>query len=430
MIKVKYLKKLGFVGIPVIAVLVALIMFFTGIFSKNGAVQVHAGDLMKDFASAKVKAVDLKEDFFKSTADFSVELFKSAYSKGENSLVSPTSVYMALGMTANGAAGNTAKEFEALLGKYGLNMKALNTYYYSLANKLTKVESGKVSIANSIWYKEDESLDIKKDFLQINADYYNASAYKADFSSQQTISDINNWVKGNTGGLVEKIIDKIDRQSVMYLINAVYFEDKWKKEYKKENIQEYDFNLADGTTKPAEFMHSEEYGYINDVDVQGFIKPYKNGRYSFVALLPKEGINIDDYIKSLSGEKFSSLVKNKSSEKVNAAIPKFKAEYEVQLSKSLQQMGLIECFNEADANFKNMGSSKNGNIFVGEVLHKTYISVDDQGTKAAAVTSVEVNTTSAEIVPNVILNRPFVYAIVDNESKLPLFMGTMMKPEV
>jgi serpin B len=426
--KIQNLNRLGLVGIPVIALVVAIMLFFTGVFSKRIGVPVYAGNLMEDFSPAEIEDVDLKEDFLKATADFSVELFKNAYSKGENSLVSPTSVYLALGMTANGAAGNTAGEFEALLGKNEINIKDLNAYYYSLANKLTKVESGKVSIANSIWYRDDESIDVKKEFLQANADYYKAAAYKADFSSPRTVDDINNWVKGNTGGLIDRIVNEIDRESLMYLINAVYFEDKWEKAYEKTSILEYEFNLADGTTKLAEFMHSEEQGFIKDTDAQGFIKPYKNGRYSFVALLPNEDIKIDEYIKSLSGDKFINLIKNRSNESVSAAIPKFTAEYDVELSEPLQQMGLLQCFNEANADFTNMGTSKNGNIFVDEVLHKTYISVDDVGTKAAAVTKVGLKTAGNVILQSVVLDRPFIYAIVDNETNLPLFIGTVYNP--
>ena len=422
-------KRLGIISVPAVAAAFAFIFFFTGIFTNGGIVKVLAYDLMKEITPRKVETVELSEQFLRSTADFSIDLFKQSYTKGENSLVSPTSVYLALGMTANGAAGNTLKEFETLLGKYNLNIGHLNSYYNSLARKLATVESGKVSIANSIWYRNDERLDVKTDFLQANADYYNAAAYKADFDSEQTVKDINGWVKNNTGNLIDKIIDKINPNTIMYLINAVYFEDKWEKSYAKEQVRKGSFQLADGTKKSVDFMYSEEEGYLKDSNAQGFIKPYKNGKYSFVALLPNEGVSIDSYVASLSGESFINLLKNKSRDKVSAALPKFKSEYTIKLVEPLKKLGLEECFSDTKANFTKMATSKEGAIFIGDVLHKTFITVDDEGTKAGAVTKVEMQVKSVQLTHMITLNRPFVYAIIDNETKLPLFMGTMMNPE-
>jgi serine protease inhibitor len=423
-------KRLGFIGIPAAAAVVAFVVFFTGIFSNNPAVRVSASDLMKGITAQKVEAVELGEHFLNSTANFSIELFKKAYTKGENSLISPSSVYLALGMTANGANENTLKEFENLLGGSGINIEELNAHYHSLARKLTRIDSGRVDIANSIWYRDDDIVEIKKDFLQINADYYKAAAYKANFNSPDTVKDINNWVKDNTGNLIDKIIDEIDVNTIMYLINAVYFEDQWKKGYEKKHVRQNTFTLQDGTKKSVDFMYSEEEDYLKDDKAEGFIKPYKNEKYSFVALLPNEGISIDSYISSLSGKSFTNLLKNGPVGKVSTGLPKFKSEFKVELVEPLKKMGLRECFDDMKANFSKMSKDGiNGNIYVGDVLHKTFITVDDQGTKAGAVTKVEVRTKSAGMAHSVILNRPFVYAIVDNETKLPIFIGTMMNPE-
>jgi serpin B len=187
-------RKIGFIGIPAVAAVLAFIMMFTGVFS-HGPAKVYASNLMKDITAQKVETTLLSDNFTRSTADFSVDLFKNSYTKGKNSLISPTSVYLALGMTANGAEGNTLKEFEALLGKYNMNIKDLNIFYNSFAKTLANSTPETVSIANSIWYRQDKNLNIKKDFLQTNANYYNAAAYQVDFNSNRTISDINNWVK-------------------------------------------------------------------------------------------------------------------------------------------------------------------------------------------------------------------------------------------
>ena len=421
-------KRLSFVAIPLVATILVFIVVFTGIFPDGRTLKVFAEDLMKEIKPQKVEIVELKDEFIRSTADFSMDLFKQGYTKGKSSLVSPTSAYLALGMTANGAEGNTLKEFETLLGKYNINIKDLNTYYNTLSRKLTAINSGKLNIANSIWYSKDKNLNVKRDFLQANVDYYNAFAYKADFNDPNTVKDINNWVKFSTSNTIDKIIDKIDGNTTMYLINAIYFEDKWKEVYEKNDVRKDNFELEDGTKQSVDFMYSQEDWYLKDDKAEGFIKPYKDGKYSFVALLPNKNVSIDSYITSLSGESFINLLKNKSKDKVSAALPKFKVEDKIQLVKPLKEMGLKECFDPSKANFTKMASSSASNIFVGDVLQKTFIIVDAEGTKAAAVTSFQM-TGSMPSSHSIILNRPFVYAIIDNETNLPVFIGTMMKPK-
>lgn len=427
--KGKKFNRLGFIVIPALGAVIAFIVMFTRVFS-GGQAKVYASDLMKDIIPQKVETVEQKEQFIKPAADFSLELFNQARSKGNNSLVSPTSVFLALGMTANGADSNTLKEFENLLGNQGINIKDLNAYYSSLTKKLTNVYSGKVSIANSIWFRQSESLNVKKDFLQNNSDFYKAAAYKADFDSRKTVEDINNWVKNNTNNLIDKIVDVIDTDAIMYLINTVYFEAQWEKPFAKNDVCQGVFKLKDGTQKTVDFMHSEEISYIRDDKAKGFIKPYNNGKYSFVALLPNEGVSIDSYVASLSGNYFISILKNSTKEVVYVDLLKFKSEYSIHLVEPLKQMGLKDCFDGGKANFSKIASSSSGNIYVSDVLHKTFITVDTQGTKAGAATKVEMKALG--IIKNahtITLNRPFLYAIIDNETNLPLFIGIMMNPE-
>lgn len=422
------IRKLSFIIFPAAASVLTLIIMLTGIFN-HGFSKVYANDLMKGVTPHKVESVSLSEVFLKSTSDFSIELFKTSYTKGKNSVISPTSVYLALGMTANGADGNTLKEFETLLGRHNLNVNDLNKNYNSLVSELADTDSDKFSIANSIWYRQNENLDIKKDFLQTNADYYGAAAYKADFNSKRTIDDINNWVKINTHNQIDNIIDQIDSNTIMYLINTVYFEDEWQSPYTKNDVREAPFKLQDGTNKTAEFMHSEEYGYLKDDKAEGFLKPYKNGKYSFVALLPNEGVSIDSFISSLSGEGFINLLKNKSNDTVSADLPKFKADYKIELNDTLKKMGLKDCFISGKANFTKMAAGNTEDIYLSNVLHKTFIAVDTKGTKAGAVTKVEMTYKGIAFNQhNITLNRPFVYAIVDNKTNLPLFIGTMTNP--
>ncbi len=426
--KISY-KKLSFIVIPTVVAIVALILILNGTFSHGSSVKASGADLMKDSKPEKVNTVELKEGFLKSTSDFSVDLFKQTYRKGENTLLSPTSVYLALGMVANGADGNTLKEFENVLGKYGIGIKDLNENYHSLSKSLTDVYSGKVRIANSIWYSQDANLDIKKDFLQTNADYYNASAYKADFNNPQTVNDINSWVKLRTGNTIDKIINEINPKTIMYLINTLYFENKWQSIYTNDDVKKDNFYLENGVNKSTDFMLSKEDWYLKDDKAEGFIKPYKDRKYSFVALLPNQNISMDNYISSLSGERFVNLLKNKEKAIVNSALPKFTAGCSINLVDPLKKLGIKDGFELEKANFTKMASSK---VWIGNVLQKNFIAVDTEGTKAGAVTSIEMSTSSIILnlkIHEVKLNRPFVYAIVDNETKLPLFIGTMVNPQ-
>ncbi len=412
-------------SIPTVAAAVIFFMMFSNIFGSNTGLIVSAKDLMKGITPAKVEVVEIKDDFIKSQADFDIELFKNSIKRGENSLVSPLSVYLALSMTANGGKENTLREFESVLGKYNIDIEDINRYNYSYMKKLNDGRSGKLHIANSIWYALDK-VNVNRSFLQTNADYYNAAVFTDDFSSPQTVKNINNWVKSNTDNLIDKIIDKIDPETVMYLINAIYFEADWQEQYPSRQIKRDDFELINGKKVSTEFMYSTESAYIKDDTAQGFIKPYKDNKYSFVALLPNEGVSIDSYVSSLTGEKFLSLIKNKTNEAVITGIPKFKSEYNLSLVKPLKVMGLRDCFNSVAADFSKMNSDKD--IFINDVKHKTFIQVDAMGTKAGALTIVEMNKGCAFPENRIILNCPFIYAIVDNKTGLPLFMGTMNNP--
>ena len=215
---------------------------------------------------------------------------------------------------------------------------------------------------------------------------------------------------------------------MLYLINAVVFDAEWQTIYNEYNVQIGDFTDINGIKQNVEFMHSNEYQYLDDGKATGFIKPYVNNNYSFAALLPNENITIEEYIESLTGAGFINTLKNYESETVYASMPKFEYEYEIQMNDALKTLGMPDAFDNNKADFKKMAKSSDGNIYIGEVLHKTYILVDERGTKAGAVTKVEMAAGSA--MPSdpktVRLDRPFVYAIIDNATNLPVFVGAVV----
>lgn len=389
---------------------------------------VQAADMMDGITARSVQEKAADARFIGNTADFSVELFKNTISKDNNSLISPLSVLLALAMTANGADNKTLTQMEAVLGG-DISLDELNEYLLSYANNLPNQEKSRLTIANSIWFREDEGrLQVEKDFLQKNADYYKAAAYKSAFDDQ-TLEDINNWVNINTDGMIDKILDQIAEDAVMYLINAIVFDAQWKAVYNKNNINPGEFTALDGSKQQVDMMFSEESFYLEDDLTTGFIKPYADDKYSFVALLPNPGISLPDYVAALSGEKFMQIIDNASETLVSATMPKFSYDYTVQMNGALKSMGMPDAFSALNADFSRLGKSSRGNIFIGEVLHKTFISVDELGTKAGAVTKVEMKDEAYVETKIVRLDRPFVYAIIDNASKLPVFIGTVMQIE-
>ena len=393
----------------------------------RGAATLSA-DLMRGVSANSVKSKEADIAFIESMADFSIELFKRSITDRENSLISPLSVTLALAMTANGADGETLAQMEKLLGG-GIPLAELNEYLSGYTGALPNEKKSKLEIANSIWFRNDEGrLRVLPDFLQSNADYYGAAAFSSAFDAQ-TLADINNWVKTNTDGMIEKIIENIDESQVMYLINAIVFDAEWQDVYYRENIREGEFTDITGAVRNVDFMHSDESIYLDDGLATGFIKPYNGGGYSFAALLPNEGVSIEDYIESLTGSGFLDTLNKAQSVTVYASMPKFEYEYGIEMSDALKELGIPDAFDGGKADFSKMADSAFGGLNIDIVLHKTFISVDELGTKAGAVTMVAMADGAAydPEEPKVVhLDRPFVYAIIDNATSLPIFIGTLM----
>ena len=265
------------------------------------------------------KEATLRDEDTVAAADFAVRLFQASREENSEVLISPVSVLYALAMTANGAGGETLTQMEDVLG---LSVEELTPYLYAYKEALASGNKYKLDLANSIWFKEDDSLTVNPDFLQINADWYDAELYKAPFD-HSTLKDINHWVSDKTDGMIEDILDEIPDEAIMYLINAIVFDAEWENIYKENEVMTDVFTTENGSGQIAELMHSEENEYLEDENTTGLIKYYKDRKYAFAGLLPKEGISVSEYISSLTGEKLMSLLNNSQSVPVDAAIPKF-----------------------------------------------------------------------------------------------------------
>lgn len=391
-------------------------------------------DMMKDIKTeAKVPEdvennADSMENFRLDTADFSIRLLQeNVKAKNRNVMVSPFSVLTALSMTVNGAAGETKDQMLSVLAP-NQDIESLNANWRRFTDGLVNTQDTGLRIANSVWFKDnEEQIRVKEEFLQTNAAVYQVDIYKAAFD-EKTLKDVNTWVSDKTEGRIENILNEIPKDAVMYLVNALAFDAEWKEIYEENRIRDGEFFVSGEETQTVSFMNGEEDWYLQDENAIGFVKPYKEG-YSFVALLPKEGISVQEYVKTLSGEKFLALLSDRKDATVYTLMPKFKAEYEVELKDILTGLGMTDAFDEEKADFSGIGTSTEGNICISRVLHKTYIAVDEKGTEAGAATVVEMQLEAAvmeeEEVYRVYLNRPFVYAIVENETNVPLFIGTV-----
>ncbi len=383
-----------------------------------------AKNLTVDIQSNEVTGAEADEEFILSQTDFALDLFRSELKEDENTLVSPYSVMQALSMTANGANGNTKTEMENVLG---MPMDSLNKYLYTFRTSQHNDENSKLSTANSIWTKN--GVNVNSDFLQTDVDYYNADFFTAPFDDT-TVTDINNWVNDKTDKMIPKVIDEIDSNVIMYLINAVAFDAKWETEFNKDMTVKADFTAIDNTTQEVDMMRSFEESalYMKDDNAEGIYKYYKDRKYAFVAMLPDENVSVNDYIAGMTAEKLNGLLANPRKEYASVEMPKFSYDFDTLLNGTLRSMGMPSAFDRESADFSNMVSGLDGPTYISRVIHKTHIDVDEGGTKAAAVTAVEMTNDSVPMMPEkeVVFDRPFAYFIIDTETNIPVFMGTLM----
>ena len=360
-------------------------------------------------------------------ADFGVRLLRESMEEGENTLISPVSVLAALSMTANGAEGDTLAQMETVLGQ---SRGALNGWYKENLSK----DSEYLHLSNALYIKDDPELTVSEFFIKTIEQYYVGENYASDvvmtLFNEYTVDGINQYVEDSTNGMIKNILKEIPDEAVMYLVNALAFEAHWATPYNEYQVSEQFFTTEDGQEQTVELMYSEEYNsYVEDDLCTGFVKNYEGGRYAFVALLPKEGVSLEELVASLSGDTVADLLNYRWEGNVLTALPKFQTEFDAQMSEVLKSMGMTDAFDPYAADFSGLATYNGGNIFLNRVLHKTFISVAEQGTRAGAATVIEMAAAEAmapEEIKEVILNRPFLYMIWDRETNMPIFMGTFM----
>ncbi|MEE5994104.1 MAG: serpin family protein [Oscillospiraceae bacterium] len=388
-------------------------------------------NLSKSVNPETVEGKDLDEDFILKQTEFYLNLMQKTAQDGANTLISPYSVVQALAMTANGAQNQTLDEMQNVIGG-GMSMDELNKYLYTLRTKQPNEENCKLLTANSIWCKDtlpdtDIPFAVKDEFLQENKNFYDADVFTAPFD-ETTVNDINLWTNAHTDQMIPKLINKLNPLTVMCLVNAVTFDAKWSDPYHDSYECENWFTDANGTAQNADVLLDEEHSYISDEHSQGFMKYYEGGRYAFAAILPEEGMTTIEYLNTLTADSLHKMLSNREYRTIDASIPKFSYDYSIELPETLQEMGMPTAFDKSAADFHAMADLPEGyNLYISNVIHKTFIELNETGTRAAAATIVmmDANEAMPEEPIRIALNRPFVYYIVDTQTNLPIFMGTV-----
>jgi len=371
-----------------------------------------------------------EQSLARSSNAFVINLFRELEKTEKGNLFfSPLSIQYALSMTLNGANDETFNSIKEVLDVNDLNENEINEAFKSLSEFLLNVDKQVLlTIANSIWY--EQKLTAAESFKKAMHVYYNAEVSGLDFRSAQSVNTINNWVETKTNGLIDKLIDEIPDDAVMYLINAIYYKALWKYPFDKTNTNKAPFYLEDNTEIEALMMHSEEVTvdyYVNEtthvIDI-----PYGNGQFSMMVLLPVEGKKTGDVLEILDKESIENWNSSIRPTDVELIMPKFKIEYKALLNETLSNMGMEIAFTDR-ADFTRLFEEKYG-LMISKVIHKAVIEVNEEGTEAAAITGVEVSLTSLPPKkPVLTLNRPFIFFIKEKHTGAILFAGKLSNPD-
>lgn len=346
----------------------------------------------------------------------------------QNLFISPTSVSLALSMAYNGSSGETSQAMAKALGWDGMTMEQINQGNQTMNSLLERAGSGiQLSIANSIWTRKGNKF--KDSFLKVNKDYYDAEVSELDFNSPKSVDTINKWVKKHTNNKIPTILDKpFDSQDKMAIVNAIYFQGGWKDEFSPSATKDEPFHYVDGSSKNVPMMsRTGSYEYLKEADYQAIRLPYGEGQMDMLVVLPSEASSLSKLHESLWRDP-SRLQKPFRSSIGEIKLPRFKLEYGSPLVPALTKLGMQIAFDSTRADFSKMASQQ---LFIGNVVHKTFLEVNEKGTEAAAATAIMMTGTSAPepTTPfQMVVDRPFFIAIEDRQTGAWLFTGSIYTP--
>lgn len=413
---------------------ISLILVISLLLSSVSGCMLSGNTLTIDSASS-LKKVDIKEaeideKIINNINNIGIDIMKNAGKEGENLIASPLSLAIVLTILANGAEGETKKELESIINRSNIASESLNKQYCILLNMLETLgyeENNKkttmIDTANSIWTAKDFSL--KDDFIKDCASYYDAGIYNVDFSSKNTPVTINQWINDKTNGKIKDYLKHIDPETVMYIFNSLHFKGKWQNEFSKKNTKPEDFYLKDGNKKKVDMMNDQRQmlSYEDDDIVAGNLNYYG---CSMQIIIPKGDIN--RYISNLDYEKLQEKLKKGEYVKTKIKLPKFEYEAEYSYKDVLQKLGINRAFDIDNADFSNISDQKP--LFVNDISQKCVINVDEEGTEAAALTSVALcgSAMPPEKIIELYANRPFLYFIKNDRTGAVMFAGVVYEP--
>ncbi|MBV8631894.1 MAG: serpin family protein [Silvibacterium sp.] len=345
-----------------------------------------------------------------------------------NAFISPTSIAVALAMTANGAEGSTRDAILAALHSQGQPTSTFNAANRALAGEIAKTTAVQLSIANAIWIQQ--GIAIEAAFRQTLQSEYSAEAANVDFRTPAAEHTINAWVAKHTNDRIRKLVENLDPSTITMLTNAIAFKGKWSAQFNAKETQPHDFTTAAGNTKKVPMMkHYGDYRYANANGIETIRLPYADETFAMYVVLPQDGAGMRSFIEQLSWDSFTGLISTLRSGKGTIELPRFTLEYSATLNSVLTKLGLEPAFGNA-ANFQNI--SKTQRLQISEVRHASFLKVDEEGTEAAAATSVGIRAAAVMVQPppfHMVVDRPFFIAIRDERNGQVFFTGMIAKPE-
>jgi serpin B len=382
-------------------------------------------ELPRELTSSEIQLIEVDNSF-------ALKLFREidTHDPDVNLFVSPLSVAMALGMTYNGADGETQTAMANALELQDMAIDDVNQAYRDLIALLIDLDPRvEFQIANSIWYRN--TLQFEQPFLDINQEYFDAEVAPLDFNDPGSADMINDWVNTATNGKIDQIVEKpIAAHLVMFLINAIYFKGDWTHQFDKSKTRPADFTLDDGTVTQVETMFHDDEAEVRlfaDDVLRAVDLPYGGDAFTMTILVPQDGSDVADVVAALDGPRWAALESGLTDSERIVGLPKFTLEYEIGLKDVLTALGMGVAFTEHVANFSKMRTAND--LFIDHVKHKTFVEVNEEGTEAAAATSVGVGATSAPPGP-FLVDRPFLFVIRERFSGAIIFMGKILDPGV
>jgi serine protease inhibitor len=357
---------------------------------------------------------------------FSFDLLRriNAGRESQNVFISPLSVSMALGMTMNGAAGETFDEMRTMLGFGTLPQPEINQAYRGLIDLLLGLDPKvRMGIGNSIWYSQ--LFPFERSFFDTVRGPFSAEISPLDFSDPRSVTRINDWARQATAGRIPTVLESIPAEAVMYLINAIYFKGDWTNRFEPAATMEVPFEGLGGRPLRVRMMNQDgTFRHAFTPEYQAVDLPYGNGAFVMTVLVPNPGRDINTVLAGLDEAGWTSVIERMREGRIMVGLPRFRLERDLMLNETLQALGMESAFSPRVADFSRMSPSDG--LYVSQVRHQTFVEVDEVGTEAAAVTTVEIRVVSAP--PAIVADRPFLFAIRERFSDTILFVGKIVEP--